>query len=55
MLELHNVTITYPTGDGIRKCSFQVAPGEMVFLVGPSGAGKTTVLKPIYLAEWPTE
>jgi len=55
MLELHNVSITYPNGDGIKKCSFQVAPGEMVFLVGPSGAGKSTVLKGIYLEEWPSE
>lgn len=55
MLELHNVRVTYPNGDGIKKCSFQVAPGEMVFLVGPSGAGKSTVLKSIYLEEWPSE
>jgi len=55
MLELHNVRVTYPNGDGIKKCSFQVAPGEMVFLVGPSGAGKSTVLKSIYLEEWPAE
>jgi len=55
MLELHNVRVTYSNGDGIKKCSFQVAPGEMVFLVGPSGAGKSTVLKSIYLEEWPSE
>jgi cell division transport system ATP-binding protein len=55
MLELHNVKVTYATGDGVRHVSFQIAPGEMVFLVGPSGAGKTTVLKTIFLDEWPAE
>ncbi|MBN1479838.1 ATP-binding cassette domain-containing protein [candidate division KSB1 bacterium] len=55
MLELHNVKVTYPTGDGIRKVSFQIHPGEKVFLVGPSGAGKSTVLKTIFLEEWPSE
>lgn len=55
MLELHNVKVTYPTGDGVQHVSFQVAPGERVFLVGPSGAGKSTVLKSIFLDEWPTE
>ncbi len=55
MVELQNVKVTYPPGDGIQRISFSVAPGEMVFLVGPSGAGKSTVLKTIYLEEWPEE
>lgn len=55
MIELQNVKVTYPTGDGIERISFSVSPGEMVFLVGPSGAGKSTVLKTIYLEEWPEE
>jgi ATP-binding cassette subfamily B protein len=40
-----NVTFAY---DGIRQVlkgvSFEVKPGEMIGLVGPSGAGKTTVI-----------
>ncbi len=55
MIELNNVKVTYPTGDGIEQISFLVAPGELVFLVGPSGAGKSTVLKAIYLEERPVE
>jgi cell division transport system ATP-binding protein len=55
MLELHNVKVTYPTGDGVQQISFKVNPGELVFLVGPSGAGKSTVLKSIYLEERPSE
>jgi cell division transport system ATP-binding protein len=55
MIELHNVTVRYSTGDGIEQITFHVAPGELVFLVGPSGAGKSTVLKAIYLDERPSE
>jgi len=43
-IRFENVTFSY---DGIRKVlqdvSFTVEPGEMIGLVGPSGAGKTTV------------
>jgi cell division transport system ATP-binding protein len=55
MVELHNVKIKYPTGDGIENVTFKIAPGEIVFLVGPSGAGKSTVLKTIYMEEMPVE
>jgi ABC-type ATPase involved in cell division len=44
-----------PTGEGIEHISFRVAPGEFLTIVGPSGAGKTTVLRAIYLDLWPQE
>jgi len=43
-----NVTFEYPTRPGqsaLSGLSFTVEPGETVALVGPSGAGKTTVLQ----------
>ena len=55
MVELQNVTMKYPTGDGIERITFTINPAEFVFLVGPSGAGKSTVLKMIYMDEWPDE
>ncbi len=55
MVELHNVRIKYPTGDGVDRITMHVAPGEMVFLVGPSGAGKTTILKSVYMDVLPAE
>ena len=42
------VTFAYPTRPGTQaldNLSFEVAPGETVALVGPSGAGKTTVFQ----------
>ncbi|MGR3484811.1 MAG: ABC transporter transmembrane domain-containing protein [Paracoccaceae bacterium] len=42
------VTFAYPSrpdAPALRDVSFHVAPGETVALVGPSGAGKTTVIQ----------
>jgi cell division transport system ATP-binding protein len=38
----------------IKDASFALAPGSFTFLTGPSGAGKTSLLKLIYLALKPS-
>jgi cell division transport system ATP-binding protein len=40
--------------DALTNVSFDIAPGEMVFLTGRSGAGKSSVLKLIGLIERPS-
>ena len=48
MIQFENVTATYADDVGIFDLSFHIEKGEMVFLMGPTGAGKSTILKTIY-------
>jgi len=48
MIEFQKATATYSKDIGIFDISFKVNPGELVFLMGPTGAGKSTVLRAIY-------
>ena len=55
MIEFDRVNKRYPNGrEALSDVSFQIHTGEMVFLTGRSGAGKSTVLKLIALLERPT-
>jgi ATP-binding cassette subfamily B protein len=44
-LRLDHVTFSYPgqRAPAVQDVSFQLEPGQLVALVGPSGAGKTTI------------
>ena len=48
MIKFENVTATYTENVGSFNLSFHIPKGELVFLMGPTGARKSTVLKAIY-------
>lgn len=55
MIRFERVFKRYPNGrEALSGMSFEVGRGEMAFLTGRSGAGKSTVLKLIALLERPT-
>lgn len=53
---MDSVTKVYRTGSApaVAELSLRVGRGEFVFLIGPSGAGKTTLIKLISREERPT-
>jgi cell division transport system ATP-binding protein len=55
MVRLENVAMRY--GDGaevLRDIAMRLEPGSFHYLTGPSGAGKTSLLRLLYLAERPS-
>ena len=55
IVEFDSVGLRYGTGaEVLRDLDFRLAGGGFYFLTGPSGAGKTSLLKLLYLAQRPT-
>ena len=53
---MRRVTKVYPGGHvGLERVSLRVDRGEFVFLVGPTGCGKTTLIKTLIRELEPTE
>ena len=54
IVTFNHVTKTYDKKwKALNDVHFRIENGEFVFLTGPSGAGKTTILKLIYMDERP--
>ena len=55
MIRFENVGLRYGMGpEVLRNVSFHLTPGSFHFLTGPSGAGKTSLLQLLFLAQRPT-
>ena len=55
MIRFEDVALRYGAGPEIlRQVSFHLEPGSFHFLAGSSGAGKSSLLKLMYLAQRPT-
>ncbi|MGA2083849.1 MAG: ATP-binding cassette domain-containing protein, partial [Holophaga sp.] len=48
ILSLRGISKTFSANRVLNKVSFDVAPGEIVGLVGENGAGKSTLMKIIF-------
>lgn len=56
MIRFDEVSKRYPGGkEALVRVSFELEAGEMVFLTGHSGAGKSTMMKLIILMERPSQ
>ncbi|MDR4306310.1 cell division ATP-binding protein FtsE [Chelatococcus sambhunathii] len=55
MLRFENVGLRYGLGpEVLRDLTFTIEPNSFQFLTGPSGAGKTSLLRLMFLAQKPT-
>lgn len=55
MLEFRSVTKRFGDITALEDVSFQIEDGEFVLLIGPSGAGKTSILRLLVREVTPTE
>ncbi len=58
MIELRDVTLSYPLPDGKRRTvvenlSLRINRGEMAYLIGPTGSGKSSILRTLYMDKPP--
>lgn len=56
MIEMYNVSLTYSNGvHALSDINLHIDKGEFIFVVGPTGCGKSSLMKMIYLEEFPTQ
>ena len=55
VIRFENVGLRYGLGpEVLRDVSFHIGPGSFQFVTGPSGAGKTSLLRLLFLSLRPT-
>lgn len=49
MIELHNIAVSFDGQEVLNGLNFNLKNGEFVYLVGPTGAGKSSLLRLLYM------
>jgi polar amino acid transport system ATP-binding protein len=55
MIKIEHLKKTYPNSVPLRDVSVEINDGDVIAVIGPSGTGKSTLLRCICLLEKPTE
>ena len=55
MIRAYHVTKRYGDVHALKDVTLKLGKGEFCYVTGPSGAGKTTMLKMLYGSVQPTE
>ena len=48
MIKFENISYAYQKGKGISSLNLTINTGDFNFLIGPTGSGKTTLMRLIY-------
>lgn len=54
MIQFHEVSKSFGNSSAVEQLSFTINDGEFVFFIGPSGAGKTSIVKLLLRQYTPT-
>lgn len=54
LIEVKHLRKVYPNATPLEDVSFEVNPGDVISVIGPSGTGKSTLLRCLNLLEEPT-
>ena len=56
MIRMEDVSLIYPNGvEALSGINLEIKKGEFIFIVGPTGCGKSSLLKLIYWEEMPSQ
>ncbi len=53
MIEFKNLSYSHKKGKGVSNLNLSISDGEFNFLIGPTGSGKTTLMRLIYFDLFP--
>ena len=55
MISFKEVSIHFKNEIGVKDVTFEIGSDEFIFLIGPTGSGKTTLMRLVYMDLFPDE